>query len=163
MFLLTLGLSSTVLAGPFGLEMGMTLENISSKGVDVPNHPNNMFYADSVPNRTAINFDSYIYIVSKVAGLVSCGAKKDDMSYYEFKDVTDILVRQLTREYGEPTKRPSRYTTSWNGKDWLFFPAGSDVVIIGLKVYYSAETDKYDVLLKYQFKNYKQYMMNGEK
>ena len=99
-------LMATVLfAGPFGLEMGMTLEEIKAKcGGKEPEYKGRGYVYKIEPIKKDRTFTDYSACVHDSLGLFSVGAFTDFMSTESCEVVLNIVLSALKDYYGEPSE-----------------------------------------------------------
>lgn len=95
---------NVLFAGPFGLEMGMTLEEIKEKcGWNNVEHIEKDMYKIKPP-RSSSSFDNYFVFVDDTFGLHSITAWTKVMSHKECLLSLEGLNGRLKTYYGEPQK-----------------------------------------------------------
>ena len=104
LFVIAFLMVNVLFAGPFGLEMGMTLEEIKEKcGWNNVEHIDTDMYKIKPP-RSSSSFDNYFVFVDDTFGLHSIAAWTKVMSHKECLLFLVGLNGRLKTYYGEPQK-----------------------------------------------------------
>ena len=128
MLLISLSLISlTAHSGPFGLEMGMSLDELGKK-IELKPHGNEkqafVYNAVSVPNPHP-DFNRYILSVSPEHGLCSIAAVSNPIKINNGNGIDSKfseIEKELSTKYGPPQSRDSlvRSSRSYTAQDWPF-------------------------------------------
>ena len=134
--------TSFLFAGPFGLEMGMTLEQITEvcDGIE-PYHLEEDIYLIEPLKRHPL-FPSYAVYVDEKLGLYSIRAISDEITSNkygrELKNAFDDITERVAKTYGQPriieNKDPNDYYI--NRDDYWFY-----TIKEGSREYYALWTD----------------------
>lgn len=127
MLLISLSLTSlTAHSGPFGLDMGMSLDELSKK-MELKPHGNEkqnyVFNATTVPNPHP-DFNRYVLVISPEHGLCSIAAVSNPVKTdggMEVRNRFSDIEEELSAKYGPPKRRESLVSTSRNyvAQDWF--------------------------------------------
>ena len=166
----------SLFASPFGLKMGMTLEQITEVcGRTRPEHYENDSYFIEPINKHPL-FKYYLVYIDKEIGLYYIKALTDEISSNDYgeeiKSAFENIKDRISKNYGKPKVIDElARDTLWNEeKYWLnALQEGSrtlaaawgvekpidkdDIEFIGITARYSSYK-KGIILLEYQFKNY---------
>lgn len=118
---------SAVFAGPFGIEMGWTYDQLVSNGVKVIGDPyvdNNVASYEVVPVKTHPLFDFYLVRVDEKEGVYSIEAYGSiPTSEYgtEAEEAYENMKKQLSKGYGKPEEVEYLKSGSiWDEpRDWM--------------------------------------------
>lgn len=174
-FSLLLGISFSVYAGPFGLEKGMTLEQITDVCGSVPKHISDDRYLVS-PIKKHPDFENYIVWINGTNGLYYIKAISREIKTngygLELKSLFSNIETSLSKIYGKSTITDELDPQSvFKGDDyWMwtlsqgarsFFATWKNSYkppmpdsITSIVLYATAETSAYGyVMLEYEFDN----------
>jgi hypothetical protein len=168
--------SITGTAGPFGLSMGMTLEQVKKAGNFVPGSVPFVFKSQKVENGHP-GFESYILLLTPTHGLCSVTATGIDVvtSVYgtELEEKHKEFVGALTNKYGKPSnsfdfvrngsiwgdsnewmmalyRKDRTLATFWSREDGVPLPDSLTTISIDTV---ALSTSKGYVTIKYEFNN----------
>ena len=118
MFSILLLCSVVLFAGPFGLEMGWTKQDLIENDVEILLEEGNAFLV--APPAPHSSFDTYLVDIDLDFGLYTIIAISDSISTSEngqqFLSEYNNIKKQLTTSYGEPTNDINRlsYGSIWD-------------------------------------------------
>ncbi len=167
---LAFGLGNAAHAGPFGLEMGMTRDQIETKigrrghwhlVPDIWSHNGSMYFSETAPT-DHLAFRRYEYFIDEALGL--CKVTAIGWTIYDnqsdganLRSQYKAITEQLEQRYGKPTntydlKAKQHYLeTFWSAdKATAGLPDNIDVVALGV---YTEPPNKGYLKLRYEFKN----------
>ncbi len=175
---LALTIPLSIFASPFGLKMGMTLEQITEVcgGIEPVHNENDSYFIE--PTNHHPLFKYYLAYVDDEIGLYYIKALTDEISSNDYgeeiKSAFENIKNRISKNYGKPKVIDELASdTLWNEeKYWLnALREGSrtltaawgiekniekdDIEFIGISAKY-ASYQKGVILLEYQFKNYSQ-------
>ncbi len=175
---LSLAIPFSIFASPFGLRMGMTLEQITEVcGGIVPNHNENDSYFIKPTNNHPL-FKYYLVYVDEEIGLYYIKALTDEISSNDYgeeiKSAFENIKDRISKNYGNPKVIDEVASdTIWSDEEYWFYAlqhgartltaiwgienpiAKDDIEYIGISAKYSSYR-KGIILLEYRFKNYSQ-------
>lgn len=92
--------------GPFGLAMGLTVEQLEKAGISLKELEPGIFSGATAPAPNG-KFESYTYVINDKTGLCKVAGIGKDLQANAFgaqvKDVFDDLEQALTSKYGKPS------------------------------------------------------------
>lgn len=118
---------SAVFAGPFGIEMGWTYDQLVSNGVKVIGDPyvdNNVASYEVAPEKTHSSFDYYIVRIDEKEGVYSIeayGSIQTNEFGTQAKEAYENMKQQLSKGYGKPIELEYLKSGSiWDEpRDWM--------------------------------------------
>lgn len=115
--------SKTSVAGPLGLEMGMSIEQLKTAGVDVTDYKDGVLWSDTVPKPHRA-FSRYVLIVDPQLGLCKMAAlgRSIEMNSFgsQLQEEFQNVLAALESNYGRAAQFDFlRRGSIWNeSKDW---------------------------------------------
>jgi hypothetical protein len=123
LFIFLLPISTVTHGGPFGLEMGTSLAELSKKMILKPEESMGMYTTSSVPN-THPDFDNYVLIITPSHGLcmVMAYSREIETSVFGIELIGKFtgIEEVISKKYGKPTRYDFlRDGSVWNeSRDW---------------------------------------------
>lgn len=108
MLVLLIGVSISLFAGPFGLEMGWKLEDLEKNGIEYELYKQdyNISIYDVFPEREHPDFEEYVVKIDTEEGIFQISTLRKDISTSSYgtalKNKYETVRDQISRTYGEP-------------------------------------------------------------